>query len=82
MSVSVVEQIAFESLIQACVMATIVFNSVMIAVISVMLVSQFDAYMTVLIQHLFNVDVWASAIILVLLKLIYLSCTWTATRHN
>lgn len=47
-------------------MATIVFNSVMIAVISVMLVSQFDAYMTVLIQHLFNVDVWASAIILTL----------------
>ncbi|WKX91540.1 hypothetical protein Q1695_009959 [Nippostrongylus brasiliensis] len=55
--------------LKACVVATIVFNSIMFTVISVMLVTQHDAFMTMLTEVNLGVEVWASGVLLTLVTL-------------
>uniref|UniRef100_A0A0K0D4N8 Amino Acid/Auxin Permease (AAAP) Family n=1 Tax=Angiostrongylus cantonensis TaxID=6313 RepID=A0A0K0D4N8_ANGCA len=47
-----------------CTMSTILFNSIMLTVLVVMLLSKHDAFVTVTSQPLSSVDIWAAAILL------------------
>ncbi|KAK5971620.1 hypothetical protein GCK32_009015, partial [Trichostrongylus colubriformis] len=55
--------------LKACVLATIIFNSTMIAVLAVMLVTKEDAFMDMHLERHIHPEVWAAAIQLTLFTL-------------